>query len=237
MQRKFIGITMQHLVNKCAIIFMTVVLMSCSHIMHIVYDEDQILEDSDEEVYVEEYSEMNPPPRKKKYKEVYCTPEDEKKGIKATIDNLYVACGRSKIQPIKNRALEIKRIFLGVEKLPSGDLLLGHHLLLLKAGDKILQKMQVEKEGYDPFWREVVFVKIRKGVYWQDLNNDGYPEFAMLKTDTGNAIYRRVYIYTLKEDSFHFYGYGKYVWHTGQYVLLNCMKCWKFDLDECKKCT
>ncbi len=232
MQKKFIDITMQHLVNKYVIIIMTVSLMSCSHI---VYDEDQNSENSDEEVYVEEYSAMNPP--QKKYKEIYCTPEDEKKGIKATIDNLYVACGRSKIQPIKSRTLEIKRIFLGVEKLPSGDLLLGHHLLILKAGDKILQKVQVEKEGYDPFWREVVFVKIRKGVYWQDLNNDGYPEFAMLKTDTGNAIYRRVDRYTLKGDSFHFYGYGKYVWHTGQHVLLNCMKCWKFDLDECKKCT
>ena len=97
--------------------------------------------------------------------------------------------------------------------------------------------MQVEKEGYDPFWREVVFVKIRKDVYWQDLNNDGYPEFAILKTDTGNAIYRPVDIYTLKKGSFHFYGQGKYVWHTGQHVLLNCPKCWKFDLDECKKCT
>ena len=86
MQKKFIGTTMQHLVNKYAIIFMTFGLMSCSHIMHVVYDEDQNSEDSDEKVYVEEYSEMNPP--QKKYKEIYCTPEDEKKGALLHKDRL-----------------------------------------------------------------------------------------------------------------------------------------------------
>ena len=67
--------------------------------------------------------------------------------------------------------------------MPSSDMLLGHHLLFLKNGDKVLQKVQVEREGYDPFWKEVVFVKIRKGVYWQDINNDGKLEFAILKHD------------------------------------------------------
>ena len=215
---------------------MTMFLMSYSHIAYIVYDEDQTSsQDSDEDAYVKEYSEANPPQRK--YEEIYCTPEDKKKRIKTKIDFLNVPCGLSKIQPKEGRILEIKRIFLGVEEFDGGSILLGHHLLLLKASDKTLQKMQVEKEGYDPFWKEVLFVKIRKDVYWQDLNNDGYPEFAVLKTDTGNAIYRLVEIYTLKNRSFPFYGYGKYVWHTGEHVLLNCPKCWKFDLDECKKCT
>ena len=150
---------------------------------------------------------------------------------------MHVACGLSKIQPIDNRTLEIKRIVLGVEKLTVGDMLLGHHLLILKSGNKVLKKIQVEKEGYDPFWREVVFVKIRKGVYWQDLNNDGYPEFAVLKTDTGNAAYRTPDIYTLKNESFHFYGEGTYVWTTGEHVMFNCPKCTRHDPDECKKCT
>ena len=200
-----------------------------------VHDEDQTSEDFDEKAY----SEANPPPKKAKYEEIYCTPEDEKKGVKTTkitIDSLNVPCGLSKIQPIENRTLEIKRIFLGVERLPTGDLLLGHHLLILKSGDKILQEVKVEKED-DPFWRDVVFVKIRENVYWQDLNNDGYPEFAILPTDMGNAIYRPAYIYTLKNKSFHFYGEGTYIWYTGQHVLLNCLECWECDLDKCEKCT
>ena len=236
MYRKFIGITMQHLTNKYIIsIFMAVFLMPCSHIAHFVYDEDQILEDSDKDVY----SEVNPPPKKTKYEEIYCTPEDEKKRVKTTkitIDSLNVPCGLAKIQPIENRTLEIKRIFLGAERLPTGDILLGHHLLLLKASDKILQEIKIEKED-DPFWRHVVFVKIRKDAYWQDINNDGYPEFAILPTEMGNAIYRPAYIYTLKNNSFYFYGKGKYIWYTGQHVLLNCPKCWEYDLNECKKCT
>ena len=235
MQIKFIDITMRHLTNKYIVsISMTVFLMSCSHIAYLVYDEEQTSEDFDEYVYPE----ANHPPRKQNYKQIYCTFKDEKRGVKAAIDFLNVPCGLSKIQPKKDRILEVKRIFSGVRTLPSGgQIQKGHHLLLLKTRNKVLQEMQVEKEGYDPFWKEVLFVKIRKGVYWQDLNNDGSPEFAILKTDTGNAIYRLVEIYTLKEDSFHFYGRGKYVWHTGEHVLLDCPKCWKFDLDECEKCT
>ena len=110
MYRKFIGITILHLINKYMVGFMAVVLMSCHYITHIVYDRDDISEGSEEEIYFEEYSESYPP-KKKKYKQIYCTPEDEKKGIKATIDFLHVACGRSKIQPVENRTLEIERVF------------------------------------------------------------------------------------------------------------------------------
>ena len=40
-----------------------------------VHDEDQTSEDLDGEIY----SEANPSPKKAKYEEIYCTPEDEKK--------------------------------------------------------------------------------------------------------------------------------------------------------------
>ena len=239
MYRKFINITMQHLIDKCVIGFMTVVLMSCSHITYMVYDRDDMSESSEEKTYFEKYSKSHPSSKEKPYKEIYCTPEDKKKGLKPTkitIDALAIPCGRSKIQPLKNRILEIERIVLGIERSPRVDILLGHHLLLLKDGDKVLHKIQVEKED-DPFWKEVVFVKIRKGVYWQDLNNDGHPEFAILPTEMGKAIYRPAYIYSLKEDTFHFYGKGKYIWYKGQHVLLNCPECWEYDLDKCDQCT
>ncbi len=220
------------------IVFITMNFISCRHITHSAYNRDHTFSpDADEESY-EVYSEANHPPSKEEYKKIYCTSEDEKRGIKATIDYLHVACGLSKIQPMDNRTLEIKRFFFGVKHYPDGARLpIGHHLLILRSGNKVLQEMKVENEGYDPFWKEVVFVKIRKGIYWKDLNNDGYPEFAVLKTDTGNAAYRSVEIYTLKDDSFHFYGEGMYVWTTGEHVLFNCPKCSRHNLDECKKCT
>ena len=181
---------------------------------------------SDEELI----SEANP----KEHDYIYCTPEDKKKGKKAIFGDINAPCGLSKIQPIDNRVLEIKRVFLGMEHHDDGARVpMGYHLLILKSGDRILQEMKVEKEN-DIFWYEVVFVKIRKHVYWQDLNNDGYSEFAVLPRDTGNALYRPVNIYTLKDKSFHFYGQGKYLWEAGEHVLLNCPKCWKYDLDECK---
>ena len=236
MYRKFIGITMQHLTNKYYVvsICMTVFLISCSHIAYLVYDEGQILENSDDQMYVEEHSETNSSQETPKY--IYCTPEDRKKGIKAIFGDINAPCGLSRIQPLEDRVLEIKHVLLGIEESDSARIPIGHHLLLLKFGNNILQEMKVEKED-DPFWHEVVFVKIRKNIYWQDLNNDGYPEFAVLSRDTGNALYRTVNIYTLKDKSFHFYGKGKYLWEAGEHVLLNCPKCWKFDLDECKKCT
>ena len=244
MQKKFIDITMKHLmknkslnlvVSQFLFVFMTVSLISCTHIMHII-TENQEAEESSDLVFDEELiSEANPSPEKHEY--IYCTPEDKKKGKNAIFGDINAPCGLSEIQPMNNRTLEIKRVFLGIERHPDGvEMPAGHHLLLLKEGDKILQEIKVETE-YDPFWYEVVFVKIRKNVYWQDLNNDGHPEFAVLPRDTGNALYRPVNIYTLKNESFHFYGQGKYLWEAGEHVLLNCPKCWKYDLNECKKCT
>ncbi len=234
MQRKFISIIMKHLITNKSLkieisqflfVCITMSLLSCSHIDH------NIIKNKKEKGLV---SEANPLPEKHRY--IYCTPEDRKKGKKAIFGDINAPCGLSKIQPIDNRILEIKRIVSRVEEVPGANILLGHHLLILKSEDKVLQKIKVETE-HDPFWYEVVFVKIRKNVYWHDLNNDGYLEFAILPRDTGNALYRTVNIYTLKDDSFHFYGEGKYLWEAGGHVLLNCPKCWKFDLDECKKCT
>ena len=162
MYKKHIGITMPHSTNKYVVSFMTVTLMSCTHIDHVVYDEDQVPKNSDKAVYFEEYSAMDP--KEEKYEEIYCTPEDEKNGVKITkitIDALRIPCGRSKIQPMENRTLEIERIFLGVEQSPRVDILLGHHLLLLKDGDKVLQKMQVEKKMI-PFGKKSFLLKLEK---------------------------------------------------------------------------
>ena len=138
MQKKFIDITMKHLASKfTVVIFMTMSFISCSHIAHIAYNEDYMSSQDSDEEYFEEYSEMNSPPRKEEYKKIYCTSEDKKKEIKTTIDYLHIACGLSKIQPIDNRILKIKRFFFGVEHYPNGGRVpIGHHILILKSDNK-----------------------------------------------------------------------------------------------------
>ena len=263
MQRKFLGIIMKHLNNshnrlnimkiqKCMQTFLlmmtTIVLLSCSHFLYhknktkttsdklsqkiFVDDNEKTQEATEQEdiykIYAEAYRGVR--------KEIYCTPEDKQKGKKELVDHLHIACGLTKIQPTKDKTLEIQRIVLGIERHKGFKVQIGHHLLILKSGNKVLKKIQIEKEGYDPFWYEVAFVKIRKGVYWSDINNDSHLEFAVLRKDTGKAVYRTADLYTLKDNSFHLYGKGMYIWSMGGHVLLNCPDCWGADLEACKKC-
>ena len=226
-------------------ILMSITLSSCGHFL---YYETQVTsersswkaslsgkEDTETAADSCPYNTFNPSSKEKKYKKIYCTPEDEKKGKKEVIDYSHIACGLTTIQPTESKTLEIQRIFSGIERHRGFNLQIGHHLLILKSDDKILQQIKVEKET-DIFWYEVAFVKIRKGVYWADLNNDGYVEFAVLPRDTGNSEYRAAYLYTLKDNSFHFYERGVYIWPIGEHVMLNCPKCSRFDFDACKKC-
>lgn len=240
MQKRFTGITMKPLmkINKHWLSFLIAMsLISCNHLSNMNDDKHQIsVWDSNKGTdYENRYSSSQ---EEEKYEQIYCTPEDEKKGIKTDIDYLNVACGLPKIQPVNNKTLEIKQFFLGVEYHSDGGRSpIGHHLLILKSGDETLQEVKVETED-DIFWKEVLFVKIREGVYWKDLNNDGYLEFAILKTDTGYSTHRTVDLYTLKNNSFHFYGHGIYVWTTGQHVLFNCPEeCNHHNPEACDKCT
>ena len=239
MQEKFIGITMKPLMkmNKYGLSFLIAInLISCNHLSDMNDDKHRIsIWDSNEDTNNEEMHFSSQ--KEEKYEQIYCTPEDKKKEIKTNIDYLNVACGLPKIQPVDNKTLEIKQVFLGIEyRSDGGRSPIGHHLLILKSGDEVLQEIKVETEE-DIFWKEVLFVKIREGVYWKDLNNDGYLEFAILKTDTGYSTHRTVDLYTLKNNSFHFYGHGIYVWTTGQHVLFNCPEeCHHHNPEACDKC-
>ena len=238
MQKRFIGFT-EVLKSKYSLmtfaVFLVLSLMACSHIgfMQDYRDIENGFGEEQEFSYDAKYDESKESNDTSKYKRIYCTPEDKRRNKKTVIDYLHIVCGLAKIQPDKDKILEITHVIFGID--PENNARIGHHLLNLKSGNKILQKMKIEKET-DPFWSEVVFVKIREGVYWKDLNSDGYVEFAILPKDTGKAVYRSAYIYTLKDNSFHFYGEGNYVWTTGEHVLLNCPNCWDYDLEAYKKC-
>ena len=231
MQKKFIDFIMKHLKNKPKIFviffifcLLTTYLISCSHIFK-----------KDLETYnYGYYSEAVPYP--KKLHDIYCTIKDKRDGKKADFDSLSMPCGREKIKPLRNRSLAIKRIYTDEMETFGGDMIpWGYHLIVLKDGKKTLQEIKVESEE-DLFWYEVKFVKIREGVYWSDLDNDGYLEFAVVARDIGSAIYYTAKLYSLKENLFEFYGEGRYLVEAGEHVLLNCPKCRKHNLDECKKC-
>ena len=51
----------------------------------------------------------------------------------------------------------------------------------------------------------------------------------------GSAIWGTVRIFSLK-DKIEFWGEGRYQFEGDTFVQLGCMRCSKFNPDECKKC-
>lgn len=107
--------------------------------------------------------------------------------------------------------------------------------ILLKKKNKLLWE-KVYKEVDNIQWVYGNIVPIRKNKYYADLNEDGFPEVAILPWDLGMAVYRTAEIYTVYDDGLVKYGEGKFNFEFGPNVLLGCPKCWKFDMDACTKC-
>lgn len=110
----------------------------------------------------------------------------------------------------------------------------GYQELARYKNGKLVETMKLRKDE-DAYWNEVPFVRIRKQAYLADLDNDGYLEFAVFPFSSGSAIWGTVRIYSLK-DKIEFWGEGRYQFEGDTFVQLNCMRCSKFNPDECKKC-
>lgn len=110
----------------------------------------------------------------------------------------------------------------------------GYQELLRYKNEKIIEKIKLRRDD-DAYWSKVPFVRIRKQTYLADLDNDGYPEFAIFPFSSGSAIWGTVRIFSLK-DKIEFWGEGRYQFEGDTFVQLGCMKCSKFNPDECKKC-
>lgn len=68
-----------------------------------------------------------------------------------------------------------------------------------------------------------------------DLDDDGYLEFAVFPFSPGSAIWGTARIFSLKEK-IEFWGEGRYQFEGDTFVQLGCMRCSKFNPEECKKC-
>lgn len=110
----------------------------------------------------------------------------------------------------------------------------GYRQLVRYKNKKEVQRIKLRDEG-DPYWSSMPFVRVRKQKYLADLDDDGYLEFAVFPFSPGSAIWGTVKIYSLK-DQIEYWGEGKYRFEQDTFVQLECMKCSKFNLEECKKC-
>ena len=110
----------------------------------------------------------------------------------------------------------------------------GYRELVRYKNKKAVQKIKL-REVDDPPWSSMPFVRVRKQKYLADLDKDGHLEFAVFPFSPGSAIWGTVKIYSLK-DKIEYWGEGNYRFEQDTHVMLGCMKCSKFDPEECKKC-
>lgn len=141
-------------------------------------------------------------------------------------------CLREILPVNSNEKLEIH--FVVTDKDSDDPYEYGYQELLRYKNGKIIEKMKLRVEN-DPYWSIVPFVRIRKQKYLADLDNDGFLEFSMFPFHPGSAIWGTVRIFSLK-DKIEFWGEGRYQFEGDNFVQLNCMKCSKFNSEECKKC-
>ena len=76
---------------------------------------------------------------------------------------------------------------------------------------------------------------IRRQQYLADLDGDGHLEFAVFPFSPGSAIWGTVRIYSIK-DEIEPWGLGRYRFELDTFVQLDCMRCSKFNPEECEKC-
>ena len=106
----------------------------------------------------------------------------------------------------------------------------GYWELLRYRDDRVTETLQ-----FWPMWTSVDFVRIRKQQYLADLDADGHLEFAVFPFSPGSAIWGTVNIYSLK-DRIEPWGEGRYLFEHDTFVQLYCMRCSKFNPEECERC-
>lgn len=110
----------------------------------------------------------------------------------------------------------------------------GYKELQRYLNGKVVEKIKLRRDG-EPVWSFAPFVRIRNQTYLADLDDDGYLEFAVFPFSPGSAIWGTVRIFSLKEK-IEFWGEGRYQFEGDTFVQLGCMRCSKFNPEECKKC-
>ncbi len=141
-------------------------------------------------------------------------------------------CWRDKLKVNEKEKLAIKLII--TNKNAEDPYEYGYKELQRYLNGKVVEKIKLRRDG-EPVWSFAPFVRIRKQTYLADLDNDGYLEFAVFPFSPGSAIWGTVRIFSLKEKV-EFWGEGRYQFEGDTFVQLGCMRCSKFNPEECKKC-
>ena len=110
----------------------------------------------------------------------------------------------------------------------------GYQELIRYKNNKAVERISLRRSG-DVHWNKVPFVRVREQKFLADLDGDGHLEFAVFPFSPGSAIWGTARIYSLK-DKIEFWGNGRYRFELDTFVQLECMKCSKFNPEECKKC-
>ena len=124
--------------------------------------------------------------------------------------------------------------FIVVDKNSEDPYEYGYQELHRYKNGRIFEKLKLRRDD-DAYWSEVPFVRIRKQKYLADLDGDGFLEFAIFPFHPGSAIWGTVRIFSLKEK-IEFWREGRYQFEGDTFVQLGCMRCSKFNPEECKKC-
>lgn len=131
-----------------------------------------------------------------------------------------VATAKTQISLGAHRRLEIQTDFSsgcydGDELDLGGNCAFTNHLNLFSNG---------KPYSYDNllhFWKHtlVYFVRINKGTYVSDVDNDGLPEIVIYPMIAGNNPITTAYIYTVKGNDLIFYGTGRFNFELGPHVI------------------
>lgn len=141
-------------------------------------------------------------------------------------------CVREFVRTSDNEHMEIR--FRVTDENATDPYDYGYRELLRYRDDRVIETLRL-RHADDPPWSQVPFVRIRRQQYLADLDGDGHLEFAVFPFSPGSAIWGTVRIYSLK-DRIEPWGEGVYRFELDTFVQLDCMKCSKFDPEECEKC-
>lgn len=130
---------------------------------------------------------------------------------------------------------EIIKIHFKVTNRNSDDIYAyGYQELTRYRNGEVVERMKLRRES-DPYWSTVPFVRIRYLKYLEDLDDDGYLEFAVFPFSPGSAIWGTVRIFSLK-NKIEYWGKGRYQFESDTFTQLGCMECSKFNPGGCEKC-
>ena len=141
-------------------------------------------------------------------------------------------CARNSVRVSDDEHMEIR--FTVTDENATDPYDYGYQELLRYRDGRVIETLRLRRAD-DVYWNQVPFVRIRRQQYLADLDGDGHLEFAVFPFSSGSAIWGTARIYSIK-DEIEPWGFGRYRFELDTFVQLDCMRCSKFNPEECEKC-